>query len=239
MHMSHILRFAKSTSKSGGKHASKDWKSGSKWGKSELQKYNITIQRQSPREFFSLIPTELPRVDQVFITRTLATPKLSKSCFQLFQYLDLASQSNAPETAIDNFAHELLCTIGFKEQGIVLRMHHMIPLFMHGEDTSAQTNLCLFHGTQSFLLLHENKMIGSSRDPEPQVIAEAIAAFQFNNDVLQNPDYKIIECCHCQSQRTTAIETNNVVKCLQMKQMHPQQQQQQLEVPQLQQHLQH
>ncbi|KAF9517288.1 hypothetical protein BS47DRAFT_1375764 [Hydnum rufescens UP504] len=183
MYMSRILRSAESALKSGVTRAPKAWKSGSEWEQEDLEKYSITIQRQSPRQFFGFIPTELPQVGQAFLTSTLATKELSYSCFQLHQYLELASEPEVRETAIDDFAREILRAVEFEERGVVLRARHVIPLSMSGEGTtSARTNICLFHGNMEMvLLLQQNKTDASSRDPEPQLIAEAIAAFQANN----------------------------------------------------------
>src|ERR1700722_2969849 len=47
---------------------------------------------------------------------------------------------------------------------------------------SAQTDVCLVQGTSTILpVVQEDKITTNQRDPEAQVIAEAIAAFQHNN----------------------------------------------------------
>jgi len=46
----------------------------------------------------------------------------------------------------------------------------------------AQTDLCLIQGSSTILLIiQEDKTGFSQKDPEAQVIAEAIAVFQYNN----------------------------------------------------------
>ncbi|KAJ7731489.1 hypothetical protein B0H16DRAFT_1329263, partial [Mycena metata] len=56
-----------------------------------------------------------------------------------------------------------------------------LPLFICGSNCSAQTNVCVLDSNDILLLVQEDKRLDNGDDPEPQVIAEAIAAFQRNN----------------------------------------------------------
>jgi hypothetical protein len=87
------------------------------------------------------------------------------------------------ESAIDDFARELLRALGYEEDDTILRTRYAIPLHICGERSrSAQTDICLVDGSSTILLvIQEDKTVYSGADPEPQVIAEAIAAFQTNN----------------------------------------------------------
>lgn len=73
--------------------------------------------------------------------------------------------------------------LSYEERGCVLRSRYAIPLHICGERTrTAQTDICLVrHESAILLLIQEDKTEISTKDPEPQVIAEAIAAFQTNN----------------------------------------------------------
>jgi len=73
--------------------------------------------------------------------------------------------------------------LNFEERDCVLRSRYAIPLHICGELTqTAQTDICLVHHASTILLIvQEDKTRLSAKDPEPQVIVEAIAAFQMNN----------------------------------------------------------
>ncbi|KAI0285459.1 hypothetical protein BGY98DRAFT_946046 [Russula aff. rugulosa BPL654] len=107
---------------------------------------------------------------------------LSDDTYRFLGYLDLATNTSQ-ETAIVDFARELLRVVGFEERGRILRTRHTIPLSICGENnTVAQTDVCLMDRRSTILLvLQDDKTIFNPSDPEPQVIAEAIAAYQHNN----------------------------------------------------------
>jgi hypothetical protein len=115
--------------------------------------------------------------------------------------LSLASRDSAGQkSALHDFSREILRLVGFEERGTLLRSHYAIPLVIGGETQLAPTNICLVHPTIPILLvLQENTFGFGSRDPEAQVIAGAIAAFQFNNRYHLHPhindiDPMIIPC---------------------------------------------
>jgi len=87
------------------------------------------------------------------------------------------------ETAVNDFAREFLRIVGFEERGRILRTHHIIPLSICGDNNKvAQTDVCLVGRRLTILLvLQEDKTNFTPSDPEPQVIVEAIAAYQHNN----------------------------------------------------------
>ncbi len=59
---------------------------------------------------------------------------------------------------------------------------YAIHFVVCGENVAAQTDVCLIQrNSTSLLIVQSDKNALSSRDPEPQVVAEAIAAFQQNN----------------------------------------------------------
>jgi hypothetical protein len=162
-------------------------KSGSDWTQNDLLAYNIKVSSQSPLSFYGrpLPPVgSLNNLDPNLVSGTLNTQGLKDDTYRLLQYLDLASTANAgQESAIDDFAREILRVLGYEMRGLLLRSRYAIPLLICGEpNRSAQTDVTLIHGSSTILLvLQEDKTSVSGRDPEPQVIAEAIAAYQYNN----------------------------------------------------------
>ena len=85
------------------------------------------------------------------------------------------------EAAVDNFAAELLRGLEYDDNNRIIFIRHALPFLTCGENLTAQTDVCVMDNNDIVLLLQENKRQTSMRDPEPQVIAEAIAAFSLNN----------------------------------------------------------
>ncbi|KAF8810672.1 hypothetical protein BYT27DRAFT_7221898 [Phlegmacium glaucopus] len=128
-------------------------KSGSDWSKNELLAYNITVQRQD-------------------------------ETYRFLAYLGLASRANAgQESAIGDLAKSVLEVTGFDQIGTILRTRYNIPFTICGDShRAARSGVCLVHlNSMILLVVQEDKTTFSSSDPEPQIIAEAIATFQHNN----------------------------------------------------------
>ena len=161
-------------------------KSGSDWTTNDLLAY-IRVSLQSPDGFYGQplsTAVSLSSLDSHLLSGTLGTQGLSDETYRLLQYLDLASRANpGQDSAIDDFAREILCVLGYEQRGLLLRSRYAIPLLISGDpNRSALTDVCLLQGSYTILLVvQEDKTTVSARDPEPQVIAEAIATFQCNN----------------------------------------------------------
>ena len=157
------------------------------WTSNDLDAYNIIVRRQSAEDFFGYQPNILPEtIDPDFLTATVPPKEnLSNANYRLLQYLDLATKANSgQESAIHDFARELLRLLDFEERGTLLRSRYAIPFMISGDTGCvAQTDLCFMQEGSSTILLiiQEDKTVFSSKDPEAQVIAEGIAAFQYNN----------------------------------------------------------
>ena len=83
------------------------------------------------------------------------------------------------ENFINDFTVETLKLLGFNECGTTVSTRYVIPLTMCGEaNRVAQTDVCLIHRPTSILLVQTPS---NRTNAEAQVIAESIAAFQFNN----------------------------------------------------------
>ena len=161
-------------------------KSGSDWTANELAAYNITVVSQNKEEFFGTTnfpdPAE-PTVAGFMTTETrqdaLAADKNMK---QLLHYLDLAMNPKVgQEAAVNNFATELLRGLDYDDGDRIVFIQSAIPLLICGVNSVAQTDICVMDDNDILLLLQEDKRLTSMKDPEPQLIAEAIAAFTANN----------------------------------------------------------
>jgi len=149
--------------------------------------YNITVSTRSPREFFLQNPEpSLVGLDPSLINSAVDAENVPDNTFRYLSHLDLATNAGQ-ESFFDNFSRETLSLLGFEERGLVLTTRHIIPLTIRGDDRVAQTDVCLLDRRSMILLvLQEDKTVFNSKRPEPQVIAEAIAAYQYNNEKRQS-----------------------------------------------------
>ena len=160
-------------------------KSGSDWTSNELLAYNITVQRQDVVTFFGHELGSIDHLDSNLFSSTDPTTAVgfSQETYRFLAYLDLASRANAgQESAIDDLARSVLEVMGFDQRGTVLRSRYDIPFTICGESRAAKSDVCLVHlNSMILLVVQEDKTAFFSKDPEPQIIAEAIATFQHNN----------------------------------------------------------
>jgi hypothetical protein len=162
-------------------------KSGSDWTTNELFAYNITVTAQSPQEFFRRNDEPpLVGVDPSFVDSAVDADNVPDDTFQYLTYLDLATNAGQ-ENLIDDFSRETLRLLGFAERGLALSTWFIIPLTICGDNRRiAQTDVCLLDRRSMILLvLQKDKTIFNTTQLEPQVIAEAIAAYQYNNEKRQ------------------------------------------------------
>jgi hypothetical protein len=169
-------------------------KSGSGWTRNELIAYNIKIVPQTPEQFFGAVGVSLTHLDPLIITgSTTDTTNLSDTTLRYLTHLDLATHASH-ESFIDEFSRQTLDLLGYSERGLALLTRYNIPLTISGKNKNAQTDVCLVDGrTMILLTLQEDKTLFSYSDPEPQVIAEAIAAYQYNNDKRERRDMATLD----------------------------------------------
>ena len=169
-------------------------KSGNDWTRKELIASNIKIVLQTPEQFFgAVLGVSLTDLDPLIISGSTDTENLSDTTLQYLIYLEFAA--HAPyESLIDEFSRQTLDLLGYSERGLTLYTRYNIPLTICGKNKNAQTDVCLMDGrTMILLILQEDKTVFNSSDPEPQVIAEAIAAYQYNNDKRQRRGMATLE----------------------------------------------
>jgi hypothetical protein len=85
------------------------------------------------------------------------------------------------ESAVDDFASKLLRTLHYCPRGRLIRTRKNIPLVICGENRYVKTDVCILGRNEIILLIQEDKRHLETKDPEPQLVAEAIAAFAENN----------------------------------------------------------
>ncbi|TDL20877.1 hypothetical protein BD410DRAFT_790212 [Rickenella mellea] len=171
--------------------------SGSDWKQNELKAYNILVQTEDAQTFFNRELLSIDHLDPNLLSteETNITDNFAPPTAKFLAYLDRALRSYpGEESEIDDLVRSLLNITGYDEAGTTLRTRCNIKLAICGEtNRSAKTDVCLEHVSSMILLLvHEDKTI-SGTDPEPQVIAEAIASFQENNAKREDSGQDVLD----------------------------------------------
>ena len=160
-------------------------KSGSDWSANELIAYNITILSIPPDEFFPTPDPSLDHIDRDILNSPPGlntNPAVSNAAATYLGYLDLAVRATQ-ECFIDDFAAETLKLLAFNGRGTAISRNYNIPFTICADGSRvAQADVCLSNvSTSDLLLLVRGKALTNGTDSEAQVVAGAIAAFQFNN----------------------------------------------------------
>lgn len=164
--------------------------SGSDWTRSKLAVYNIMVVHQTKQEFFGVV--DLPVPTEPSLAGFMATEDRANApdneTRKLLHYLDLALDPKVgQEAAVENFAAKLMEKLRYDDGSRIIFIGRASPLLICGLTTVAQTDICVMDDDEILLLVQEDKRLSSLKDPEPQVIAEAIAAYAMNNKVREIP----------------------------------------------------
>ncbi|KAK6967040.1 hypothetical protein R3P38DRAFT_2753981 [Favolaschia claudopus] len=158
-------------------------KSGSDWTQNDLDSYRIRVEYLDVATFFQIPDLPQPTVRHPAIL-TLSDPA-NTTDEDVYQFLRGMEQAMLPldaeESAVDDFAVLLLREVGYAPLGRIIRTRKDIPLVICGENRHAKTDVCIIDDSGILLLVQEDKRHLEGGNPIPQLIAEAIAAFQSNN----------------------------------------------------------
>lgn len=159
-------------------------KSVSEWTSNDLITYNIVVHEQDELDFFG---RPLPEYSGPagFVEHKDRVQGLDPSSLALMKRLDLASHVfNDEESAVDAFVAELLRAMGYEREETVVYTQKSLWLLMCGDYVYAKSDVCVMDTASNIsLVAQEDKSHIKPSDPEPQLIAEAIAAFQQNNNI--------------------------------------------------------
>ncbi|RPD76821.1 hypothetical protein L226DRAFT_559068 [Lentinus tigrinus ALCF2SS1-7] len=176
-------------------------KSGKDWTQNELEAYNISIELKDVQTFFQVDSLPTPSVDPELLTTLDADDMVADRNAELINLLDLAMKpAPSGESAGVDFAVQLFELLGYAKRSRVARTRKNIPLFVCGEWRDTKSDICLVDRLQNEILLvlqEDKRYMDDPRHPEPQLIAEAIAAFDRNNNIRRHAgepelDVKII-----------------------------------------------
>jgi len=156
-------------------------KSASDWSGNELAAYNIKVIVVDPQDFFGQAPSEVTACAREFLTTVNWEDAQDKDTLIALRLLSAAtSLEEAHESSVDDFSTALFNIIGYVSRTRMARSRMPMVLHVCGEARSARADICLLSREEVVLLVQEDKRFRSEADPEPQLIAEAIAAFQRN-----------------------------------------------------------
>ncbi|TEB33833.1 hypothetical protein FA13DRAFT_1789655 [Coprinellus micaceus] len=160
----------------------------SEWTTNELAAYNIVIQTEDTSTFLgaSIENLPLPQVDPVILNVEGRPPAgVSKSTRPFFRYLRGAMVhplgGDGVESAAAHFASHLLGLLDYDEPDRVIHQRLQIRFLVSGVYADAQPDVCVLDDEDFLPLVQENKRLTPPDDLEPQLIAQAIAAFYENN----------------------------------------------------------
>jgi hypothetical protein len=163
-------------------------KAGNSWSINELEAYNISIVEQEQTTFFEG-PLPAYTGPPAFLQHENRVEELDSSSLALIKRLDLAMRvTEGEESAVEDFAAELLRVMGYEAKSTIVRTRKKMRLLVCGEQVHAKTDVSVSDVEFGLVLplVQVDKSHINSQDPEPQLIAEAIAAFQYNNAKVVN-----------------------------------------------------
>jgi hypothetical protein len=165
-------------------------KSGCVWTRNELRAYNIRVVTEDVATFFGHPQLPQPSVHQAILIHEKypidgLPDKDDRIFYDLMKYASLGI-SKKWESAVSDFTAHLCSMCGYDEPDRVIRHRTNIPFFICGAPVYAETDVCVIDpNTDIILLVHQDKGVPERPvDAEAQLVAEAIAAYQDNNDRL-------------------------------------------------------
>lgn len=165
-------------------HANRTAKSAKNWTDNELIAYNITISLLPPDKFFSSPDPPIDDIDSSILNSPSGSldPALSDTAARYLGYLRLAANVIKESFAVD-FAAETLKLLQFNERGTIVSTRFNLSLVNCGDAKSvAQADVCLiYRPTLVLLVVLADKTLEIRANVGADVVATAIAAFQFNN----------------------------------------------------------
>ena len=159
-------------------------KSSSDWTLNELDAYNVKISFQGPPMFFHMPALPEPTIDQEILTTLSADDTATEDNYTLLTQLDQAMfPDEREESAVDDFMVTLFRLLGYALRPRIIRTRKEMRLLICGEYRFAKADIVIIDKSQNdiILLVQEDKRLGGYLDPLPQLVAEAISAFQSNN----------------------------------------------------------
>ena len=158
------------------------------WTQYELYFYGIFIRTQNKQEFFGVADLPAPVIPSLagFMTTEYREHAADGETRKLLHYLDLVLDPQiGQEAAVDNFAVRLLEKLGYDEGDRIIYIRRALPIVISGVHYITQADVCVMDEDDQVLLILQDTLLPGLKDPEPQIVAKAIAAYQSNNEVRE------------------------------------------------------
>lgn len=155
-------------------------KSGNEWSNADLRAYNITIETQDFGTFFGqpvpvLQPSELLALQN-------ADEATTPENYRALRFMQLAMDRVPNEESwVSPFTEKLLIALEYENLVKSVMPMQDMPFFNCGQSRNATSDVCIMNMSEILMVFQEDKRHMDDGDSDPQLIAEAIAAFQFNN----------------------------------------------------------
>ena len=156
------------------------------WTESVLNRYNIRAVAQNKQEFFGVADLPTPVIPSLagFMTTEDREHAADGETRKLLHYLDLVLDPQiGQEAAVDNFVAKLLEKLGYDEGHRITFTRRPLPIDFAGVSYITHANVCVMGDDDQILLIWQNTLSPSLKDPEAQIVIKAIAAYEANNKV--------------------------------------------------------
>ncbi|KZP03270.1 hypothetical protein FIBSPDRAFT_855719 [Athelia psychrophila] len=155
-------------------------KSGNEWTNADIRAYNITFETQDFGTFFGQPVPMLPPSE--LLTLQNSDDATTPDAYRILRYMLLAMDRIPNEESwVAPFTEKLLVHLGYESLEKSVMPLQQMPFFTCGESRIAAADVCVMSAAEVLLVAQEDKQHMDDGDPDPQLVAEAIAAFQFNN----------------------------------------------------------
>lgn len=164
-------------------------KSGKDWTPNDLIAYGINVVYQDSATFFEIPSLPAPDVGNEILTSVDAETAEHDGAYTLLGTTDLAMTTpHGQASAVADFVVQLFRVLGYtgRAVGRVARTGNDLSFWVCGEERRAKTDACIVDASGNIVLLvQEDKQHLGDTDPEPKLIASAIAALSIKNKTRQ------------------------------------------------------
>ena len=155
------------------------------WTESVLNTY-LQVVTQNKQEFFGVADLPAPIIPSLagFMTTEDREHAADPETRKLLHYLELVLDPQiGQEAVLDHFVAKLLEKLGYDEGDRITFTRRAFPIVFGCVEYITHADVCVMGDDDQILLIWQNTLFPSWRDPEPQIVVKAIAAYQANNKV--------------------------------------------------------
>src|SRR6267154_2221925 len=156
-------------------------KLGNEWTGNDLAAYHITVVAKTKQQFFHMpyLPSHTHPSLVNFMNATQQDNMADDELKKLLHFLNIALQPEpgGSEAAVINLVAKLMEKLGYNNHCRIIFIHHPFSLGICRISLSTHIDICVINDRHEPLMLVLNKKSVTMKDPEPEVIAGAIAAY--------------------------------------------------------------